>query len=179
MVREDLDTSLPRIVVLVDDRRAAYRDVTEDGSPDFESVCEAAASVLVAGVRADLAVELLLASGDRSVGTGAHRAAGPADTRPMLDRLAEADPSAPDDVLDTATKRLRQHKLGDTLIYLTGSGRPDDLAPVGALAPGYPTIVAGVFGEPDGIPATVAGLQVLTVTDAADFAATWDSLGRW
>ena len=43
MVREDLDTSLPRVVVLVDDRRAAYKDLTEDGSPDFEAVCEAAA----------------------------------------------------------------------------------------------------------------------------------------
>jgi uncharacterized protein (DUF58 family) len=179
MVREDLDTSLPRIVVLLDDRRTPYRDLTGDGSASFESVCEAAASVLVAAVHADLAVELLLVSGDRAVGTAAHRAAGPADTRPMLDRLAEATPNAKDDLLDLATKRLRQHKLGDTLIYLTGSGRPDDLAPVGALAPGYPTIVAGVFGDPDGVPNAVAGMQVLTVTDTEDFAASWDGLGRW
>jgi uncharacterized protein (DUF58 family) len=179
MVREDLDTSLPRIVVVVDDRRSAYRDLTEDGSTDFESVCEAAASVVVAAVRADLAVELLLASGEQAVGTTTHRASGPADTRPMLDQLAEAQPRAADDVLDLATRRLRQHKLGDTLIYLTGSGRPGDLAPVGALAPGYPTVVAGVFGDPDGIPATVAGMQVLTATDAAGFATAWDSLGRW
>jgi uncharacterized protein (DUF58 family) len=179
MVREDLDTSLPRVVVLVDDRRAAYRDLTEDGSADFEAVCEAAASVIVACVRADLAVELLVASAAHPVGTGAHRAAGPADASPMLDRLAEASPEAPADTLDTATKRLRQHKLGDTLIYLTGSGRPDDLAPVGALAPGYPTVVAGVFGDPFGVPKAVAGMQVLTVTDAADFATAWDSLGHW
>jgi uncharacterized protein (DUF58 family) len=180
MVREDLDTSLPRIVVLVDDRRAAYRDRTEDGgSDDFEAVCEAAASVIVAGVRADLAVELLVASAERALGTGAHRASGPADAGPMLDRLAEASPTAPPDVLGTATRRLRQHKLGDTLIYLTGSGRPDDLAPVGALAPGYPTIRAGVFGNPAGVPEAVAGMRVLTVADAPDFAAAWDSLGRW
>jgi uncharacterized protein (DUF58 family) len=180
MVREDLDTSLPRVVVLVDDRRAAYRDMTEDGgSADFEAVCEAAASVIVACVRADLAVELLVASAERSLGTGAHRAAGPADASPMLDRLAEADLDAPADALDTATRRLRQHKLGDTLIYLTGSGRPDDLAPVGALAPGYPTVVAGVFGDQFGVPKAVAGMQVLAVADAADFAVSWDSLGRW
>jgi uncharacterized protein (DUF58 family) len=178
MVREDLDTSLPRVVVLVDDRRDAYRDLTEDGSADFEAVCEAAASVIVACVRADLAVELLVASAAHPVGTGAHRAAS-ADASPMLDGLAEASPSAGPDVLDTATKRLRQHKLGDTLIYLTGSGRPDDLAPVGALAPGYPTVVAGVFGDPFGVPKAVAGMQVLTVTDAADFATAWDSLGHW
>jgi uncharacterized protein (DUF58 family) len=179
MVREDLDTSLPRVVVFVDDRRAAYRDRTEDGSADFESVCEAAASVIVATVRADLAVELLVVSAAHPLGTGAHRAAGPADASPMLDRLAEASPTAPPDALDTATRRLRQHKLGDTLIYLTGSGRPDDLAPVGALAPGYPTIVAGVFGDQFGVPKAVAGMQVLAVADAADFAAAWDSLGRW
>jgi uncharacterized protein (DUF58 family) len=179
MVREDLDTSLPRVVVLVDDRASAYRDLTGDGSVDFESVCEAAASVIVATVRADLSVELMVTSAERSIGTGAHRAAGPADASPMLDRLAEAEPTAPDAVLDTATRRLRQHKLGDTLIYLTGSGRPDDLAPVGALAPGYPTIVAGVFGDPEGVPEAVAGLQVLAVHDAPDFAAAWDSLGRW
>jgi uncharacterized protein (DUF58 family) len=179
MVREDLDTSLPRVVVLVDDRKAAYRDLTDDGSTDFESVCEAAASVIVATVRADLAVELLVASAAHPVGTGAHRAAGPADASPMLDRLAEAEPMAPPAALDTATRRLRQHKLGDTLIYLTGSGRPDDLAPVGALAPGYPTIVAGVFGDQFGVPKAVAGMQVLAVADAADFALAWDSLGHW
>jgi uncharacterized protein (DUF58 family) len=179
MVREDLDTSLPRVVVLVDDRAAAYRDLTDDGSANFESVCEAAASVVVATVRADLPLQLLLTSGEHAVGTGVHRAAGPADAGPLLDRLAEAEPVAPTGVLDTATRRLRQHKLGDTLIYLTGSGRPDDLAPVGALAPSYPTVVAGVFGDATGVPEAVAGLQVLPAADAVEFAAAWDSLGRW
>ena len=180
MVREDLDTSLPRIVVFVDDRRVAYRDVQDDGgSIDFEAVCEAAASVLVAAVRADLTVELLLVSGQAGIGTGGHRAAGPADPRPLLDRLSEASPSAPRETLDTATKRLRQHRIGDTLIYLTGSGRPDDLAPVGALAPGYPTIVAGVFGATGEVPPAVAGMQVLAVADAEEFAAAWDGLGSW
>ena len=113
------------------------------------------------------------------VGSGVHRAAGPADASPLLDRLAEAEPVAPQGALDTATRRLRQHKLGDTLIYLTGSGRPDDLAPVGALAPAYPTVVAGVFGDPTGVPAAVAGMQVLQAADAPEFAAAWDSLGQW
>jgi uncharacterized protein (DUF58 family) len=206
MVREDLDTSLPRIVVLIDDRRAAYRDIDDDGSENFESVCEAAASVLVAAVNADLAVELVLASSGTGVGSGERHPSDPAqvlahderrlseptqalvhgghgaargDPRPMLDRLAEASPTAEPGALDTATKRLRQHRIGDTLIYLAGSGRPDDLAPVGALAPGYPTIVAGVFGDPDGVPVTVAGMQVLAVADAEEFAAGWDGLGRW
>jgi uncharacterized protein (DUF58 family) len=180
MVREDLDTSLPRIVVLVDDRRVAYRDSRDDGaSADFESVCEAAASVLVAAVREDLSVELLLVSGEAGIGTGGHRATGPADPLPLLDRLSEASPTARPGALDTATRRLRQHRIGDTLIYLTGSGRPDDLAPVGALAPGYPTIVAGVFGAAGQVPPAVPGMQVLAVADAEEFAAGWDGLGSW
>src|SRR5256885_16915792 len=95
----------------------------------------------------------------------------------MLDRLAEAAPAAPPEVLDTSTRRLRQHKLGDTLIYLTGSGRPDDLAPVGALAPGYPTVVAGVFGGPFGGPKAVAGVQGLAGAGAGGFALAWGTLG--
>jgi hypothetical protein len=156
-------------------------------------VCEAAASVLVAAVQADLPVELVLAGSEAGVGTDkrrladpaqvlahdGHRATGRADARPMLDRLAEASPAAGPGALETATKRLRQHRIGDTLIYLAGSGRPDDLAPVGALAPGYPTIVAGIFGDAAGVPATVPGMQVLAVADAQEFAAGWDGLGRW
>jgi uncharacterized protein (DUF58 family) len=188
MVREHLDTSLPRIVLLVDDRAAAYPDRRDGVCDSFEHVCEAAASVLAAAVREDLSAQLLMVSGGPPIGTGEHRAAGPADTRPLLDRLAEAElvdtalpgsRGASPDPLTVITRRLRQHRYGDTLVHLSGTGRPDDLAMIGALHSGYPTIVAGVFGDPATVPSTVEGLHLLAVSSAADFASGWDGLGRW
>jgi uncharacterized protein (DUF58 family) len=178
MVREYVDTSLPRLVVLLDDRAGAYPD-----PESFEDACEAAASVLLAAVREDLAAELLLTAASSTVGTHEHQAVGPSgarrvDAAPLLDRLAEAELSSGGD-LRPAVDRLRQYRLGDTLVYLTGSARAEDLAPVGALHPRYPTIVAGVFGDPAGVPSAVEGLHVLAVADAPAFAAAWDGVGRW
>jgi uncharacterized protein (DUF58 family) len=178
MVREYVDTSLPRLVVLLDDRAAGYPD--PDG---FEEACEAAASVLVAAVRADLATQLLLVTASTNVGSGDHRALGPSgahriDTGPLLDRLAEARLDTGTD-LRPAIERLRQYRLGDTLVYLTGSARVEELAPIGALHPRYPTIVAGVFGDPATAPPMVEGLHLIAVPDAPAFAAAWDGVGRW
>lgn len=60
MVRENVDTSLPRIVVLLDNRAAAHPDGSGGTAPSFEAACEAAASVVTAAHRADLPVTLLL-----------------------------------------------------------------------------------------------------------------------
>jgi uncharacterized protein (DUF58 family) len=193
MVREHLDTSLPRIIVVLDDRAAAYPRTAPEA---FEDACEAAASVVLAAVREELPVELIRVTGAESpTGIPGRRA----DFRPLLDRLAEAEltgrysptpktgsapakPSrdkAPERVLQGVVKRLRQYRLGDTLVYLTGSGRTGDLPSIGALRSGYPTIVAGVFGDPDEVPSTVEGLFVLAVADAHAFALAWDSVGQW
>jgi uncharacterized protein (DUF58 family) len=178
MVREYVDTSLPRLVVLLDDRAGAY-----PAPEGFEEACEAAASVLLAAVREDLAAELLLATASSAVGAHEHRAVGPAgahrvDAAPLLDRLAEAQ-LGPGGDLRPAVDRLRQYRLGDTLVFLTGAARVEDLAPIGALHPRYPTIVAGVFGDPAGVPSIVEGVHVLAVADAPAFAAAWDGVGRW
>lgn len=211
MVREHLDTSLPRIVVLLDDRASAYPDLSAGTSPAFESACEAAASLAVAAVRADLPVVLALV-GDAATAAGAStgdagrtaapiqeaasteavapiQAAGPtqaaASTRAaagagaahLLDRLAEAAPRAEADTLDQATRRLRQHRLGDTLVYLTGAAGPDDLARVRALQPGYPVTVVAAFGP--ATPSRLDGVTSLAVRDAAEFAAAWDGMRAW
>ncbi|MER7169587.1 DUF58 domain-containing protein, partial [Micromonospora sp. NPDC000207] len=60
MVRENVDTSLPRLVVVVDNREAAHPGVVDGVVESFESVCEAAASVVSAAFHADLPVTLLL-----------------------------------------------------------------------------------------------------------------------
>ncbi|MER6758472.1 DUF58 domain-containing protein [Micromonospora echinofusca] len=174
MVRENVDTSLPRIVVLLDNRAAAHPQRVDGVAESFESACEAAASVLVAAYREALPVVLLLVareSDDASAGGGA-AAQGP------LDRLAAAELVDAGD-LQPATTRLRRERLGDTLVFLTGPGGRDDLGAVGALRAAYPSVVVGVFGATEPAPSDAAGLVVIDAADGAAFAAEWDGVRRW
>ncbi|MEV4537138.1 DUF58 domain-containing protein [Asanoa sp. NPDC049518] len=164
MVREQLDTSLPRLVVLLDNRAAAHPDRTGGEAPTFEAACEAAASVVTAAAREDVDVTLLLVAGDTT----------PA-TRP-LDRLAEAALTAGD--LQAATDQLRQQRAGDTIIFLTGTGARADLGLVGALRGPYAAIVAAVFGQ-GSTPSAVEGMVVLDAADGEAFAAAWDGVRGW
>ncbi|MEV0878973.1 DUF58 domain-containing protein [Micromonospora echinofusca] len=174
MVRENVDTSLPRIVVLLDNRAAAHPQRVDGVAESFESACEAAASVLVAAYREALPVVLLLVareSDDASAG-GDAAAQGP------LDRLAAAELADAGD-LQPATTRLRRERLGDTLVFLTGPGGRDDLGAVGALRAAYPSVVVGVFGATEPAPSDAAGLVVIDAADGAAFAAEWDGVRRW
>ncbi len=172
MVREHVDTSLPRLVILLDDRADAH-GTSVDGESTFEAVCEAAASVLVAAAREGVHVELHLLSGPTATGRDTERG-------PMLDLLAEAFlvPNAESD-LRSAVERLRIRKLGDTLIFLTGPSNEDDLGVVASLRGAYPSIIAGVFGPVESGLATNAGMLVVSAIDGADFAGAWDGIRAW
>lgn len=179
MVRENVDTSLPRLVVLLDNRATAHPERVGGVVESFESACEAAASIVTAAHRADLPVVLLFAAAEPAApvtpggevdGSGA---AGP------LDRLAAAELSSDDDAVRAATTRLRQDRLGDTLIFLTGPGGRGELGHVGALRGAYPSVVVGVFGAAEPTPPGAAGLVVVDAADGAQFAAEWDGVRRW
>ncbi|MGW4498892.1 DUF58 domain-containing protein [Micromonospora sp. NPDC004336] len=176
MVRENVDTSLPRIVVLLDDRAAAHPEHLDGVAESFESACEAAASVVTAAYREDLPVVLLTVapepSGPDATGDASGHGGGP------LDRLAAAR-LADEGVIDAATARLRRERLGDTLVFLTGPGGRDDLGAVGALRAAYPSVVVGIFGAAEPAPAGTAGLVVIDAPDGAAFAAEWDGVRRW
>ncbi|WP_422735772.1 DUF58 domain-containing protein [Micromonospora sp. WMMD729] len=171
MVRENVDTSLPSLVVLLDNRGAAHPRRAGGVAESFESACEAAASVVTAAHRADLPVLLLLVGPEQV--DGGDTALGP------LDRLAAAGLSDADDALRAVTTRLRQDRLGDTLIFLTGPGGRDGLGDVGALRGAYPSVLVGVFGATEPTPAGSAGLVVVDAVDGAQFAAEWDGVRRW
>lgn len=159
MVREQLDTSEPTIVVLLDDRGAAHPD-----PETFESACEAAASVVAAAVREDLPVGLHLVSAVR--------------TGPFLDVLTEA--VLGDGDLPARIRSLRAQRLGDTLIFLTGPGGKGDLGAVGALRGPYPVVVAGLFGDRDGAPVSPGdGMIVIEADDGVQFAGAWDGVRGW
>ncbi|MEV4118468.1 DUF58 domain-containing protein [Micromonospora sp. NPDC049645] len=175
MVRENVDTSLPRLVVLLDNRVAAHPQRVGGVAESFESACEAAASIVTAAHRADLPVLLLFAAADPTdpAPPAGETALGP------LDRLAAADLSDDGDAVRAATTRLRQDRLGDTLIFLTGPGGRDELGHVGALRGAYPSVVVGVFGAVEPTPPGAAGLVVVDAADGARFAAEWDGVRRW
>ncbi|MEU4569965.1 DUF58 domain-containing protein [Micromonospora sp. NPDC023956] len=165
MVRENVDTSLPRIVVLLDNRVDAHPDRADGTAESFESGCEAAASVVAAAIREDLPVSLLTVVPEDD------------PDAPALDRLTSVGLAAGS--LPDATARLRQQRAGDTLVFLTGPGGRAGLGHVGALRGAYPSVVVGVFGAPDATPADGAGLVVIDAVDGAAFAAEWDGVRRW
>lgn len=185
MVREHLDTSLPRLVVLLDDRLDGYPDavaaeqsaVTVEGphhtSEAFESACEAAASVILAAVRGDLPLVVRLVSGASAQMPGRTSTA-----IAYLDLLAEANPRR-DGSLADAISVLRHQRPGDTLIFLTGPGRPDDLAQIGSLRGLYSTILIGALGAKEPAGSTMDGILHLSASDGEDFAAEWDGVPAW
>jgi uncharacterized protein (DUF58 family) len=159
MVREQLDTSEPTIVVLLDDRAAAHPD-----PETFESACEAAASIVAAAVREDLPVMLHVVSG---VTAG-----------PFLDVLTQATPQPGD--LTQKLRHLRAQRLGDTLVFLTGPGGRGDLGAVSALRGPYPVVIAGLFGDRDAAPVSGGdAMIVIEAEDGAQFAGAWDGVRGW
>lgn len=184
MVREHVDTSLPRLAVLLDDRVMSWPGATGGTAEGFESACEAAASIVVAAVREDLSVTLHVVGSCAPSGTAGStgaRVGGVGRAGPLLDRLAEAALTSTSDGvgLAEAAARLRQHRVGDTLVYLTGAGGLADLGLVAALRGTYPAVVVGVLGGGPPAPRTDAGVLVLAAVDGSGFAAAWDEVRAW
>jgi uncharacterized protein (DUF58 family) len=175
MVREHVDTSLPRMVVLLDDRLGSWPRFQGITCEEFESACEAAASIIAAALRDDLPITLHLVSG---AAASSGRVRGSA--RGLLDLLAEADPAdLGPEALGNVTNRLRQYRPGDTLIYLTGTGGHTDLALVTGLKGPFPSVAVGMLGPrtPDE-PQSLAVLM-LRAEDGPEFASVWDGVTRW
>ena len=173
MVREHVDTSLPRIVILLDDRAGAHgQDAT--GESTFEAACEAAASVLVAAVQSDVHVELRLV-------TGASAAGGQSEATGMLDLLTEAEltATAEPDAFNGAVESLRVRRIGDTLLYLAGPSSADDLGILANLRGAYASVIAGVFGPVQSGLSANAGVHVIAAADGLEFCAAWDGVRSW
>ncbi|MGX6607058.1 DUF58 domain-containing protein [Micromonosporaceae bacterium Da 78-11] len=164
MVREQLDTSEPTIVVLLDDRASAHPEVRDGTAESFEAACEAAASIVAAAVREDLPISLHLVS---TIATGVY-----------LDVLTVAT-LRPGDLAATL-RRMRGQRLGDTLVFLTGPGGRDDLGAVSGLRGPYPIVLAGLLGDRGAAPVSAGdGLIVIEAADGAEFAAAWDGVRGW
>ena len=120
--------------------------------------------MIAAAVREDLPVVLHLVSGPAS--------------GPFLDVLTEAGLRAGE--LAQTLRSLRQNKIGDTLVYLTGPGGRADLGAVTALRGAYPVVIAGLFGDPDAAPVSAgSGLIVIEAENGEQFAGAWDGVRGW
>ncbi|MDG4765691.1 DUF58 domain-containing protein [Solwaraspora sp. WMMD406] len=188
MVREHVDTSLPRLVLLLDNRAVAHPDVRDGGSATFEAACEAVASVVAAAIRADLPVALRMVVDAPDVGPPAARPTTPtrnsvaasAASRHPLDRLAEVSLVATDrlagpDRLVEVCDQLRDLRPGDTLVFVTGPGDADAVARVGALRGAFASVLVGritgadppTAGSPGPGPAAGPGAAARTVDQVA------------
>lgn len=188
MVREHIDTALPRLVLLVDDRAESYLD----DAASVEEAVEAAASILVAGGQAGLPVALRLASGPRSTDesgtvarsrparprTDAKPAAPPTESRLTLgaglDLLAQAQPVTGVD-LSTTMHRLRMESAGDTLVFVTGPHA--DLPAVLAARTGYARLVVVVLGATTAAQPPADVTMVIART-AREFVDIWNGMLR-
>ncbi len=174
MVREHVDTSLPRLVVLLDNRRAAYHDPEA-----FESAADAAASVVVAALRAGLHVNLQIVGGAAIGGSE-----GSLGTQTFMDTIAEAELTGESELtgetsMAFAIDRLHARRLGDTLVVLTGVHGENDIAPIASLRGMYPSILVAVIGGEVSRTSSDAGMLVIGAKDADEFSSVWDEVRSW
>jgi uncharacterized protein (DUF58 family) len=158
VVREYIDTSQPRLHVIVDDRPTA------GGEDRLDEVASAAASVLATGVQASLHCEVSLVSGRGRDSTGG--------LPPLLDLLAEARPT-PDADLPQALRLARTRPSGDTAVLVSGALTTTDLWSFGELGHHYSALVAVTVGTEDR-PSAPAPVTLLAAGDAAGFVERWN-----
>jgi uncharacterized protein (DUF58 family) len=161
MVRDQVDAGRPRLVVVLDDRAAAH-----DGD-SFEHACEAAASLLAAGVRANWRATLVTCG-------RAPVAAEPGSVAHLV-ALAEAVPSSGGDRPADLAGILRRLD-GDLVVCLTGAVADAPMGTVMAATGERSTAVVGLFGPPAPPGPAPPGVRVVSAADAADFLALWERL---
>jgi len=165
MVRENLETSLPQITVLVDTRASSH------DADSFEEVIEAAASVLSAASRSQLPVRLLTSCGRAASGRGPARAGS------LLDTLAELGLSTATVPLKDQVSRLGIQRGGDTLVILTGAPSPTEIVVLAGLTRRYDDAVMG-FVTPKAqeivLPPGV-NVRSIRVESAGEFSRSWIS----
>jgi uncharacterized protein (DUF58 family) len=164
MVRQLVDTILPRTVVLLDVRASAYPI-----DNDFELAVDVAASVSAAAAASGFPV---------SVFGGDQRLSDVDDSRGLaglLDELALVE-TRPDTVaagLARALTTVRPARAGGSLTVVTGGGTAGELSAVTATRPHYErVVVVRVGGEPPTRPLLLP-LAVLDVADLNSFARAW------
>jgi uncharacterized protein (DUF58 family) len=159
MVREHLEDSVPSVVVVLDDRTAAYTD-----ADDFEEACDAAASVTAAMAAVGVKPTLLMMIVERR--------------GPIMELLAEvvlADAPAPVGFID-----VMRRAGAATIVLITGAAPGADeavMAAAGLTSTNTSVITVqfdrGLPNEPT-ISEPRHGLLSVRARDAGAFASVWE-----
>jgi uncharacterized protein (DUF58 family) len=161
LVKQNVDTSQPYSVVLLDQRPGRY---TADS---FEQAVDVAASVLVACSADKAPVELRLTDGT-VLGGRRMRA-----VTPLIDHLTGVGPSA-DGSLRDHLAALRRARGGTTLTVITGELEDGDLSHVAALRRRFDQLVVLSVDSRRRPASHFAGLRVLVGPDADALRAAWN-----
>jgi len=163
MVRQDVDTSLPSTVVVVDDRQDRYH------SDGFEEAVDVAASVVSASQARGFPVRVVTTSGHRVASR-----AGQASVHLMdyLSGLQAGRSGAGQGLgeLGPETMRSRDH---DALVVISGSVTQEDLAAVATLGRAYAIVVLVTVGGGDTPPRPFGGGLHLHGEQAEDILRQW------
>ncbi|URN09590.1 DUF58 domain-containing protein [Actinomadura madurae] len=164
VVKESLDTGSPDVHVLLDVSRPAY-----DDEPCFEEAVEAAASALVAAVKAGFGARLT--AGDGTVNWGG-------DVRHVLDHMAGLAAAAAGPSPARLVGALPRVRDGAILLLVTGGITDEDLAALHHAAPRYRRTGALVLHAADTESTTDAeGVALIAASRAARVCARWNALG--
>jgi uncharacterized protein (DUF58 family) len=158
MVRENLETTVPAGVVVLDTRRAVHTEQS------FEDAIEVAASLLVASLHAQ--VPMLLAT---TGGSSIH----PEGAADVLDQLAALEM---DEGLDIGgfDAIAPVWSRGGSLVLVTGSPLVDDTEPVATLCRRFADATLVQFGSRGGGDLSRVVPTLLRVDSPAAFAAIWN-----
>lgn len=164
MVRHMVDTSQPYSVVLVDLNPKLY------SQDSFELALDAAASAVMAGVRANGPLQLRMTDGSRAGDETI------TDPQMLLDVLTAAEPHTGGS-LNRELMSLRRERGGTSLVVVTGELSPADLAAASRLRRAYYRVMVISILEPGKAPATppvAPGVSLVTATNDDELVSAWN-----
>jgi uncharacterized protein (DUF58 family) len=179
MVRQHVDTSLPDLTVVLDNRSDRWAadpglgvQATQAGA--FEVAVEIAASLVVTCARQGFPVRVRTTDGqhwDAPFGS-------PAVTY-FLDRLAGVAPNArPDAILGGVERAVGASTRGYAVVVVTGRSVPDDVRALAPLVGRFASVTLVDTSPGAGPPVAVPAVRRIDARTAAEFATRWNARGR-
>ena len=195
MVRQLVDASLPRTLIVLDTRPEVYPGTVDaaerpepappgsdgaHGQPEAPGRADGQAGSAVFEVAVDAAASVAMASALHSFPVRVVGTAGPlletkggrGDTGALLDRFAVVTPNG-DGSLAGALDTVRRGRPGGSLVLVTGAADAGELAAISSVRRRFDRVVLIRVGAGPGAAAAPAGVDVIDVTGPDELIAGW------